>query len=63
MLTKVQYFGTEYSVGQLNDGTFMNIANNREEFGAVTPENEMKVRETGEHAKTKVLNTSLVGCH
>lgn len=22
----------------------MNIANNREEFGAVTPENEMKVR-------------------
>lgn len=40
----LQYFGTEYSVSQLNDGTFMNIANNKEEFGAVTPENEMKVR-------------------
>ena len=39
----MQYFGTEYSVSQLNDGTFMNIANNKEEFGAVTPENEMKV--------------------
>jgi endo-1,4-beta-xylanase len=37
-----KYFGTEYSVNQLSDGTFMNIANNKEEFGAVTPENEMK---------------------
>jgi endo-1,4-beta-xylanase len=37
-----KYFGTEYSVSQLSDGTFMNIANNKEEFGAVTPENEMK---------------------
>lgn len=39
----MKYFGIEYSVNQFSDGIFMNIVNNKEEFGVVIFENEMKV--------------------
>jgi len=37
-----KYMGTEYNIPELSERTFLNIANNLDEFGSAVPGNEMK---------------------
>jgi hypothetical protein len=59
-----KYMGTEYNVGELSESTFMNIANNLEEFGSAVPGNEQKVRIsscTACRKRQEITDSSAVG--